>query len=273
VLQALNKLVMLANLYLSKNAPQVGSAHKALLSLSEQLTVFQQCHQANKLHLTLKVVTDEDKLKALGVPGVSNLKETGSLLVRYLGESTTLVAAILENDLSTLSSSLSVSGYKNIEGEWVYHKVLPGFVQMKVAAVEYQDYLRTKYENYQAYRVHVFRVQELYDLDRISLNKDDDLVSVMEKLSAVLMQAAIMTDNLKDLSTQYAELVEKVKAVCYDIGEGKVKGLAELDIDSHLKDFIRFKVCTELLGSAVDLAVEYTTSVLGTFEQLIELDN
>lgn len=272
VLVSLKKMVVLANRYITKNTNQTTNTHKALLSLGESLTVYQQCHQAKKLHLTLKVVDEEGKLKTLCAPGESALKETSYTLLKYLNENTTLVAKVLENDLKSLSDSLVANGYKHEEGVYLYKKVLPGFNQLRVTCTEYQDYIKTKYEDYQAYRTQSYKVQELYDLPGLTLDKDAELVMVLERLSAALVQTAMMVDNLNDLSKQYGGLIEKVKATCYDIEQDKVKNLPELDIDARLKDFIRFKIASELCSSAIDISVEYVTTAVDTFSTFIELD-
>lgn len=273
VLASLKKMINLSNRYVARNTRQVETAGKALMTLSESATVYEQCHKAGKLHLTLKVVNDEGLIKALCMPGVSDLKEGASLFLRYLDLNTTLVAKVLENDLQSLGGSLTACGYREESGVYHYTKTLPGFNDLRVSCNDYQDYLRTKYEDYQAYRVQSFKVQELYDLQGISLDKDNELVAVLERLSGIVVHTGLMADNLNDLSQQYNGLIEKVKATCYDIEQGKVDKLPDLDIDARLKDFIRFKIATELYSNAINMAIEYLTAVMSLFSGLIELDN
>lgn len=272
VLESLKKMTSLATRYAAKNAQQCERSRGAVLALSERLTVHQSCHQAHKLHLTLKAVDDNDVLRALSVPGSSDLKETSSLLIRYLDQVSVLVTKTLQNDLSTLDSSFTACGYRENAGVYEYHKTLPGFVVPKASCAPYQDYLRTKYSDYQAYRHQAFKTEELYNLSAISLDKDTELLAVLERLSSIVVHIGLMVDNLKEISEQYNTLIEKVKATCFDIEQEKVKQLADLDIDARLKDFIRFKISSELYHNAIDMSLEYVTAALSAFSALVELD-
>ena len=91
VLESLKKMTVLANRYTAKNTRQVESGHRALLSISENLTVYQATREASKLHLTLKIVSDEEVLKQLGTPTTTNLKATTGLMVRDIEHNTALV--------------------------------------------------------------------------------------------------------------------------------------------------------------------------------------
>lgn len=272
VLESLKKMTVLANRYTAKNQRQVESGHRAMLNISENLTVYQATREANKLHLTLKIVSDDEVLKQIANPNTTDLKETLGVMSRYLESNTALVIKTLQNELSELPSALIGSGYREVNGVYVYSKVLPGFIVPQVACSHYEDYLKTKYSDFQAYSQKSYKTQELYNLSGISLDKDTELVTVLEKMSSIVVQTGMMLDNLMDISNQYVELVEKVKATCFDIEQDKVKQLADLDIDSRLKDFIRFKVASELYNSAIDTSVGYLTSVMSALSVLVEMD-
>ena len=273
VLTSLKTMTSLANQYAAKNLKQVETGRKALLSLSESLVVYEQCHSSKKLHLTLKTVTDESKLKFLCAGNESDLKETSAVLLKYITDTTNLVVMVLQNYISSIKTSLSICGYQGEEDVYTYKKPLAGFNEPRVNCLEYQDYLSTKYSDYQAYRVQTYKVQELYDLKGISITKDDELTTVQQRLYDVVIQSGLALDNLKDITDKYIELTEKVKALCFDVQEGKVKSLADLPIDDSLKDFIRFKLSSELYTTSVNVSIEYVTTVLDAFSTLIELDN
>lgn len=273
VVESLNTIVKLANTYIAKNTAVVEKGAKALASLNESLTVYAQCHDAGKLHLTLKVVSSEDKLRALCSPGQSDLAETSNVMLKYLTSASSLSAMVLENDLASLGTSLTSSGYKEDGDAFTYEKVLPGFNQMSVACSQYKDYLTTKYQDYQAYRTQGYKVQELYDLSGVTLADDNAFTNVVERLTGIVTQVAMTLDNLRDVSIKYNELIEQVKATCYDVQQGKVKQLSSLDIDSRLKDFIRFKVVSELYTTSVDVASSYVVSAISAMSELVELNN
>lgn len=272
VISSLKKMLALSARYLSKNTSQVDASTKALLSLSENLTVYRQCQEAKRLHLTLAVVSEPELMHAVSTPESSDLKETSKALLRYLETSATLTAKILGNDLNTLEASLGSCGYKIEEGVAGYAKTLPGFNDLKVAWVHYEDYIKTKYEDYQAYRVKAIKVQDIHGLSGITINKDDDLTAILDTADKLITQAGLIADNLKSLGGQYSELSEEVKATCFDVEQDKVKQLAELGIDEHLKDFIRFKLSSELCCTGMDMVIEYLTGIVTTFSGLIELN-
>lgn len=272
VVASLKKMIELSNRYIAKNQKQAEGSAKGVLKLSESLTVYQECHKAERLHLNLKVSSSEEVLRALAIPESSDLKEVSKMLDKFLETNTTLVAKILGNPLEEIESAVVSTGYKLEEGVYGYGKVLPGFNAVRMTFAHYEDYIKTKYEDYQAYRVKVMKVQELHELPGVSINKDEELVSIMDTCSRVVTQVGMMLDNLKDLGAEYSGLTEKVKATCFDVEQGKVQKLAELDIDTHLKDFIRFKLASELCAMAVELGIEFVTGVMTVFSELIELD-
>ena len=272
VVESLKKMIELSNRYISKNQKLAESSAKGLLKLSESLTVYQECHKVEKLHLNLKVCSSEEVLRSVCIPDSSDLKEVSKMLDRFLEGNATLVAKVLGNPIEEIESAVVSAGYKLEEGVYGYEKVLPGFNAIRLTFTHYEDYIKTKYEDYQAYRVKVMKVQELHELPGVSINKDEELVSVMDSCSKVVTQVGMMLDNLKDLGNEYSGLTEKVKATCFDVEQGKVNKLAELDIDTHLKDFIRFKLASELCAMAVELGIEFVTGVMTVFSELIELD-
>lgn len=273
VVMSLKKMIDLSNRYVSKNKHLAKTCGAGILKLSESLTVYEQCHKADKLHLNLKVINDTDSIKSLLSPGSGDLKEGASVFIRYLDNSATLVAKLLENDITTIGASLTSCGYSKQDDVYAYGKTLPGFNDVRVSCVDYQDYLKTKYEDFQAYRIKSFKVQELYDVEGISIDKDSDLVSILEKLGKIVMSVGLMIDNINDLSSLYTDLIDKVKSTCYDVEEGKVEKLSQLDIDSRLKDFIRFKLASEVFSNSIEMAIEYITAFISVFSGLIELDN
>lgn len=272
VVDSLKKMIELSNRYISKNQKLTESSAKGVLKLSESLTVYQECHKAEKLHLNLKVSSSEEVLRSVCTPDSSDLKEVSKILDRFLEGNATLVAKVLGNPIEEIESAVKSTGYKLEEGVYGYCKTLPGFNAIRLTFSHYEDYIKTKYEDYQAYRVKVMKVQELHELPGVSINKDGELVAIMETCSKIVTQVGMMLDNLKDLGNEYSGLMEKVKATCFDVEQGKVNKLAELDIDTHLKDFIRFKLASELCAMAVELGIEFVTGVMTVFSELIELD-
>ena len=272
VVDSLKKMIELSNRYISKNQKLAESSAKGLLKLSESLVVYQECHKAEKLHLNLKVCSTEEVMRSVCIPDSSDLKEVSNMLNKFLEGNARLAAKVLGNPIEEIESAVVSSGYKLEEGVYGYEKVLPGFNAIRLTFSHYEDYIKTKYEDYQAYRVKVMKVQELHELPGVSINKDEELVSVMDSCSKVVTQAGMMLDNLKDLGTEYSGLMDKVKATCFDVEQGKVEKLAELGIDTHLKDFIRFKLASELCAMAVELGIEFLTGVMTVFSELIELD-
>lgn len=273
VVASLKKMLDLSSRYIAKNKKQHEGSSEGLMKLSESLTVYQECHKAEKLHLNLKVASSEEVLRSIATPDSSNLKEVSKLLERFLDSNTTLVAKVLGNPLEEVEDAVVSTGYKLEEGTYSYNKVLPGFNSVRLTFSHYEDYIKTKYEDYQAYRVKVMKVQELHELPGVSINKDVELVSIMETCSKIVTHVGMVLDNLRDLGNEYNGLMEKVKATCFDVEEGKVEKLAELDIDSYLKDFIRFKLASELCSMAVETGIEFITGVMTVFSELIELDN
>ena len=57
----------------------------------------------------------------------------------------------------------------------------------------------------------------------------------------------------------------------YDVQQDKHKDLAGLDIDSKVKDFIRFKLAIEAYYININLILEFMTSVMSVLNEVVEL--
>lgn len=272
VLKGLDELLSLSGTYVAKNNKKTQDIKEGLLKLAESLTIYREYIAAGKLKLTMKVVESEDILKVIAMPGSANIKATAATMDKYMGVLSGCFTKLASNDISTVKTVFTSSGFTEKEGVLVFDKILPGFNRINASVVAYVDYLSVDYEDYQIFNTKNFKVQDLYNIGGVTLEKEDDLSATVKSLDGVSVHVGLFMDNLSDLSKQYTELMDKIKALHYDIKSDKVKNLAEVDVDSELKDFIKFKMLSEAYTICSDLCVEFLTSAASALSELVALD-
>ena len=272
VLKGLDELLSLSGTYVAKNNKKTQDIKEGLLKLAESLTIYREYIAAGKLKLTMKVVESEDILKVIAMPGSANIKATAATMDKYMGVLSGCFTKLASNDISTVKTVFTSSGFTEKEGVLVFDKILPGFNRINASVVAYVDYLSVDYEDYQIFNTKNFKVQDLYNIGGVTLEKEDDLSATVKSLDGVSVHVGLFMDNLSDLSKQYVYLMDKIKALHYDIKSDKVKNLAEVDVDSELKDFIKFKMLSEAYTICSDLCVEFLTSAASALSELVALD-
>lgn len=269
VLKGLQELLTLSATYVAKNTKKTTDIKEGLLKLAESVSIYREYNNNEKLDLTMKVVDDEDLVKAVAMPGVGGLKGCAATMDKYMGKLSGCLAKLVENNLDTVKTVFSSSGFTEKEGVMVFDKILPGFNLVSASMTEYVDYLHVDYANYQIFNSKNFKVQDLYSIGGLTIDKPDDFTALLKSLDGVTVHIGIFMDNLSDLSVQYNELIATIKALHYDVDTEKVKNLSEIDVDSKLKDFIKFKMLSEGYTVCTDICMGFLTSVTTAISKLV----
>lgn len=274
VLASLNKLVKLANNYITNNTDNIKRFTESVKRVNEQFTVYSSLHEKEKFHFNNKLVNDKEIMSLISVPGDSSIRTSINVLNKYLANNTSVINGILSNSINQIPSVLTNNGYKLKEDgvDYGYHDVLPGFQLVNISVNDYKNYIETDYKEYQAYIIKTFRTQDLYDLYAISINNDKDYLFINEVVNKLITSVSVNIDNLTTLTGHYSKFIDDIKAIIYDIEKDLNKNLSELGLDEKLEDFIKFKISTELYVSDIDMTLKYMTTLLSVFGSVIELD-
>ncbi len=272
VAQSLSSLIKLANQYIHKNQATITQASTGLKTIGEQLTLYREYFKAEKFSFTQQLVQDPELIRLLSVKNKSEVEYTSSVLVRYLENSSAMAVKILQNPFEQLAEAFHSHDYQDqATGEMVRTELLPGFVQMHATAVPFSNYIDTNYEEYQVYKRETYSPQDLYNLNAISLDEDPAYKKYLNELDKILISTGMVIDNLQMVNDQYQQFIAEVKTIAYDVEKGVQTELAGLGLDDKLKDFIKFKMVTELYLNDLDNAVQYLTASLSVLTKLIKL--
>lgn len=272
VLKSLNDLISLAGSYVTNNEEGIKNSTEGIKRLSEQLTIYQQYHDKDKLHFTSKMVSKDDIKTALSVNENSDLRETAGLLAKYFDATVPLVDKLLTNSLEQLPSVLMTSGFKQEADTLDYKNVLPGFYRVSAFLTPFTTYLETNYENYQIFRLKTFKLQDLYKLNHIALTEDKDFLAIMDRANSIIMSIGLSIDNLKTINDSYKSFIDKLKATVYEIEKGEIDKLSDLQLDEKMKDFIKYKLVTEMYSLNISMGNEFLTSLVSAMNILADLD-
>ena len=273
VIESLNRLISLSNRYITKNTTTVEQGVEGLKKLGEQLTVYRQFVEGGRFHFSQQLIQSEDLMKYLSLKGKNELAYTSAVLNNYLERSSALAVKLMQNPFDQIAGALQSAGYKEEAGVFICQTALPGFSQMQASVVPFSNYIDTKYEEYQIYKVQTYKPQDLYSLPAISLEEDKDLKKLLAESDKILMSAGMTLDNMNDLSTHYQQFIDGLKTTSYDVEKGAQTNLAGLGLDEKLKDFIKFKLVSELYVNDLDTAVQYLSASLSALAQLVELSD
>lgn len=271
VLSSLNTLIGMAGRYVSNNEGGIQNAAEGVKKLMEQLTIYRQYHQQEKLHFTGTMVSKDDIKTALSVDQNSNIRETSGILAKYLDTTVPLINKLLTNKLEDIPSALTTSDFQEEGGTIDYKAVLPGFYKVSAAFTPFTNYMETDYENYQIFRLKTLKLQDLYKLDHIALNEDKDLIAILDRADNIIMSVGLTIDNLKTINDTYKTFIDKLKATVYEIEKGEKEKLSDLDLDEKMKDFIKYKLVTELYSLNISMGIDFLTSLVSAFTVLVEL--
>lgn len=271
VLKGLDAIITMSGTYISKNTKKLQEVKEGVLKLAESMTIYKEYNDAGKLKLSMKVLEDQDLLKSLCSPGVSSFKTLAGSLDKYMGVLSGCLVKLSENDISSVKTVLSTSGFTAKEDSLVFDKILPGFTKVSATAVDYTDYLSVKFEDYQFYSTKSFQVQDLYNIGGVSLDSDNNLKIALKSVDGIIVHAGLFIDNLVDVNAMYNELIVAVKAMHHDVSTDKIKNLAQLDIDSHLKEFIKFKMLSEGYTVCSDICIAFLSAGSSALSQLVVL--
>lgn len=271
VLEALNNLVTVANNYIGKNKTFIDGNAESIKNVNERLTVLRQFIENRKYHFTHNLVNDQKLLAEVSVLDKSDPRETCKLLVTYIQNSNKFINYVLNNDFNSIGSALSNADFVSEEDDFAYKAMLPGFNMIRAHLDQYENYLKTNIENFHYYQLKTFKTEYLYNLDAIGITEDKELDFVMTNLDKMLIDLSMSVDNFNVVNSNLNKLIDEVKVFIYDVEQDKYSNLAELDIDSKVKDFIKFKLVSEAYYSNVSMLLNYILNLDTVINKCIEL--
>jgi hypothetical protein len=271
VLEALNNLVTIANNYIGKNKTFIDSNAESIKNINERLTVLRQFIENRKYHFTHNLVNDQKLLAEISVLDKSDPRETCKLLVNYIENSNKFVNYVLNNDFNSIGSALSNANFVSEEDDFAYKAMLPGFNMIRAHLDQYENYLKANIENFHYYQLKTFKTEYLYNLDAVGITEDKELDFLMTNLDKMLIDLSMSVDNFNVVNSNLNKLIDEIKVFIYDVEQDKYSNLAELDIDSKVKDFIKFKLVSEAYYSNVTMLMSYILNLDTIINKCIEL--
>jgi len=271
VIKSLEKLIEMANGYINNNLITTEKFTVSVKNYNEKITIFRQFVSQEKFHFTNKLINDRDILGNLLCPLKSDLIETSRILLNYVEDSTKSNTLLVNNDFSEIVSAYASKNFIVDGDDLMYKTVLPGFNIVRVHVENYKDYIKTDIENYQYYKIKTLKTEDLYSLNSITITEDKELNRLLDMMDKLLVNVSLTTDNLKDINTHFTKFIDEVKVIIFDINNDKYKDLASIDIDSKVKDFIKFKLAIESSYININTISDYLTTMLSVLNICVNL--
>jgi len=271
VVESLNNLITIANNYIGKNKTFIDSNIEAIKNINARLTVLKQFIKNEKYHFTNVLVNDQTLLSEVSIVSKSDMRSTVKILTTYIEHSNKFVGYILTNDFNTIASALGNANFTKEDDDFVYKAMLPGFNIIRVHLDKYDNYLKTNIENFHFYQLKTFKTEHLYELDAISISDDADLNYIIEHTDKLLIDLSMSVDNFNVVNSNLNKLIDELKVLSYDVEQDKHANLPNLDIDSKVKDFIKFKLVSEAYYANMSMLLNYILNADTIINKCIEL--
>lgn len=277
VIEALNKLLVSTDGYITNNQTFFQTAEKAVKGMNERLTVFNGFFESKKYELTNELVSDSDLLKRLSIPENSSPREMVSMLVKYVDRVNKATIGMVKNRFDLILDNYLNNEFTKVEDndtdneEVVYRKVLPGFKQVKLKVGNYTNYLESKVKDFEFFTLEVAKPSDLYNLPSIGVKDDTELEYLLKNIGVLLVNATTMADNVNGITSHFEDLTKTVKGLIYDVGQDKYQDLTELGLDNIVQDFIKFKIAIEVYYITYHLVIDYITGLMSVINNTVKL--
>lgn len=271
VIESLNNFIINLDFYKNKNIETISSFTTTAKNLNEKITILGTLIKERKFHFTNLVINETDILSNISVSNNSDIIDSSNLLIKYNEISNNIITGILKNDFNKLYSIFTANEFEKEENDLIYSKMLPGFNIVRVHLDPYTNFSKVKLNDYNYYIIKVLKTEDLYNLDSISINKDNVIDNLIDKMNILLIKLTSNIDTLNVLNTNLDKLLEETKALIYDIEQNKYDKLGELNIDNKIKDFIKFKIMFEICNVNINLLSNFLLQCLTILNKAIEL--
>lgn len=273
VLKSLNTLIDLANSYIQNSEKTIRNNQLTAKSFNERFTIALNSIKSNSYKFTNKIIDDKEIIERIATTDVYKLRDTIKLLISYNDKIKLLIDKLLNNPFDKLESAFTNSDFiKDEAGDsYVYKGKLPGFNEIRAQLAKYQNYVKTQPNEYKYYKVHKFSIDEFYRIKGITIDEESELLYLVENAQNLVLELGLYTDKLNILNNNFNTFIEKIKALVYDIENGKVENLGELKIDKHYKSYILYKLILEIILVNIELIIDYLTTLLTVLDITVEL--
>lgn len=271
VVKSLNKLISIAQESVTKNAQLVQTSKEAAKNIGDRLAVYHACIGQELFSFTNEVVTDTDLIASFSVEGKSEPYETAKVLAEFLDVSAVLAMMIAKTDIVSMQDAFTANGF-TVEGQDItYGKQLPGFYKVMAGLTTYPNYIDVKYQDFQVFRVRTLKPREVQSLDGVSVTKDNDRDRLLGACDKILVSLGLSVDALNTVNDTYLGFIDKIKSVIYDVENKTMTDLSSIGLDEHMKEFIRFRLMTDVYSLSIGLSSEFLSAILSLLSKVSTL--
>lgn len=273
VLQSLKAMVSTVAIY-SKTIEQIFSTiGLTLKKYTEQITYYDEYSKTDRVTFTNKLVDDKDILLGLASSSSVDIKYSLRSLYKFNTAVVTLSKTILANPVDSLPGSFQTAGFTqdDTNTDFSYSDVLPGFLSIKANAPVYENYLRTKIEQYNVYALNISKTFDYYNTSPVGLDKIDDLKTTIDYAFKLITSLAVLADNIRALDNALRVTLDTVKVKIFDVENNKIQDLSSLDLDKVIHDVIKLKLVIETSLVTVKLNNTFIVALFRYLKETVAL--
>lgn len=271
IVESLTKIIVSLHTYIAKNNSFIVSSMNNLKELNKEITTFSEALPNTNYAFNLKLIRDEDILLNLSINDKTDIRATLKSINDFTENTSKLVSLILNNDFSNINDSFLNSNFKSEGEELEYSSALPALNIIKAVIPNYIDYTKTDISKYEVYRIQHIKQESLNNLTALEISSDADLEYIINNANTILFNLSKAIENLTIVNTNANTLIEKLKALIFDIENNKVTNLAELGIDNIFKQIIQFKLLMDVINVQYRIVYDYLNSLVRFLKLTVEV--
>ncbi len=271
ILKTIQSFIEMTTKYQSKQEDHRNTIQGSVKKINERLVILKEFIESNKFKFTNKLIKDQEILSSISIQDKSDYRSTSKPLNEYIKLINHTVSFILKNDFKSMKEAIMAHGFISDKSELAYKTLLPGFNVIKFNLGTYKNYINTDVDEFECFRLKVIKTADLYNIPAIAISEDKDLLYIVTDLSNILVELSTFIDSATGISVGLHQLEENLKLINYDVEHDKITKLADIDIDTPLKDLIKLKVISEAYRCSADIVVDYILNTLTVIDQSISL--
>ena len=274
VLEVLRNFIFIIDKYHQYNKNLIEKRSQALLDLDKKINYIESYQKNDQVEYTQELIRESSFFSLLLSTDCKNVRDSLRTLNNFYAEVLNFFPMLEKNTIDSIpdiAKSIDFKQDEKAQSLYVYKKILPGFNKVYLTFSPYEGYMKTEVDEYQVSRLKVVKVVDLTNLDPIVINNKNDVLyicSIVEEIDSLVSK---IIEMLHKENEETIDLLEKVKAINYDVEHRDDLKLSDIPIEGYLKEFLKKKYLFDMASVSLDIYSEFMSALISLLDKSISL--
>ncbi len=274
VLEVLRNFIFIIDKYHQYNKNLIEKRSQALLDLDKKINYIESYQKNDQVEFTQELIRESSFFSLLLSTDCKNVRDSLRTLNNFYTEALNFFPMLEKNTIDSIpdiAKSIEFKQDEKAQSLYIYKKILPGFNKVYLTFTPYEGYMKTEVDEYQVSRLKVVKVVDLTNLDPIVINNKNDVLyicSIVEEIDSLVSK---IIEMLHKENEETIDLLEKVKAINYDVEHRDDLKLSDIPIEGYLKEFLKKKYLFDMASVSLDIYSEFMSALISLLDKSISL--